>query len=328
MTHPHPSRRPAPEADTGPDEASPTLPTDLEQPVAAPDGGEIVAQAIRAGVGAAMLAAATLAEAIRRTLPVPPPTDEAEPPRTDALALLTGAALGATVTAGEAMATAAGDLVRAARPVASWWLAVLPLGSVPHRMLAGLEGLDARWQASRPAAEDAASAVARELVPQIADAVLDQLDLTWLVAERVDVDALAARIDVDAIVERVDLDRILARIDLDRVADGIDVDAVVARVDLDRIVERIDVNEVAKGIDLEAIIDRIDVAGIAAEVIEDLDIATLIRESTEAVTTESVRGIRVQSANADRYIQDVAARVLRRRAKATEDATGGEPPSA
>ncbi|HEX6844427.1 MAG TPA: hypothetical protein VF235_04850, partial [Actinomycetota bacterium] len=209
--------------------------------------------------------------------------------------------------------------VRASRPVASWWLAVLPLGSAPYRAQDGLERLDARWRATRPGTEDAASAFTRELVPQIADAVLDQLDLTWLVAERVDLDAL---------VERVDIDRVLARVDLDRVAAGIDVDAVVARVDLDKIVERIDVNEVAAGIDLDAIIARIDVAGIAAEVIEELDIASLIRESTEAVTTESVRGIRVQSANADRYVHDVAARVLRRREKATEDAAGDEPPPA
>lgn len=52
-------------------------------------------------------------------------------------------------------------------------------------------------------------------VPGVADAVLDQLDLTALVAERVDVNAVAARVDVDAIASRVDAIAFLDRIDPD-----------------------------------------------------------------------------------------------------------------
>lgn len=326
MQTPEPRRDDATDAviPPAPDEPVPVTEDDI---VASPDAAAVVSQTIRVAVGAVVIATATVAEGVRRTLPAPTPTDEDAPPQTDALALLTGAALGATVAAGDAVANAAGDLVRTVRPVASWWLAVLPLGSGPARLREGLEGLDARWREARPGTEAAASALARELVPEIVDAVLDQLDLTWAVAERVDLDALVSRVDLDAVAERIDVDRVIARVDLDKVAAGIDVDAVVARVDLDRIVSRIDVNEVAAKIDLQAVIDRIDVAGIAAGVIDELDIAGLIRESTEAVTTESVRGIRVQSANADRYIERVAAKVLRRGAE-TPEPTGDEHPPA
>jgi hypothetical protein len=43
-------------------------------------------------------------------------------------------------------------------------------------------------------------------VPGVADAVLDQLDLTALVAERVDINALAAQVDAIAFLDRIDSD--------------------------------------------------------------------------------------------------------------------------
>jgi hypothetical protein len=52
-------------------------------------------------------------------------------------------------------------------------------------------------------------------VPGLADALLNQLDLTALVTERVDVNAVAAQIDVNAIAERVDAIAFLDRIDPD-----------------------------------------------------------------------------------------------------------------
>jgi hypothetical protein len=52
-------------------------------------------------------------------------------------------------------------------------------------------------------------------VPGVADAVLNQLDLTAIVAERVDINAVAAQIDVNAIAQRVDVIAILDRIDPD-----------------------------------------------------------------------------------------------------------------
>ena len=52
-------------------------------------------------------------------------------------------------------------------------------------------------------------------VPGVADAVLNELDLTALVTERVDVNAVAAQVDVDAIARRIDVIAFLDRIDPD-----------------------------------------------------------------------------------------------------------------
>ena len=56
---------------------------------------------------------------------------------------------------------------------------------------------------------------------QIVDAVLAELDLTTLVRERVDIDAVVRDIDIDAIIARIDLiglaDEIIAGVDLPRI---------------------------------------------------------------------------------------------------------------
>ena len=50
-------------------------------------------------------------------------------------------------------------------------------------------------------------------VPSLTTALLDQLDLTAVVGERVDVNAVAEHIDVDAIAQRVDVIAVLDRVD-------------------------------------------------------------------------------------------------------------------
>jgi hypothetical protein len=49
--------------------------------------------------------------------------------------------------------------------------------------------------------------------PGVAAALLDQLDLTAVVADRVDINAVAAQIDVDAVARRVDVIAILDQVD-------------------------------------------------------------------------------------------------------------------
>lgn len=66
--------------------------------------------------------------------------------------------------------------------------------------------------------EAVTSAVVRLIlagVPGLTNALLDQLDLTAVVAERVDINAVAAQLDVDAIAQRVDVIAILERMDPD-----------------------------------------------------------------------------------------------------------------
>lgn len=69
------------------------------------------------------------------------------------------------------------------------------------------------------------------LVPVIVAEVVERIDVTRLVTENVDLDAVAARIDVDAIADRVDTDRIVDRLDLaaitDQVLDEIDLPEII-----------------------------------------------------------------------------------------------------
>ena len=99
----------------------------------------------------------------------------------------------------------------------------------------------------------------------------------------------------DAILDRIDLTQVaIDRIDIDRIVDSIDLDRIVARVDID------------------AVIDRVDLAALAEEVISEIDLPEIIRGSTTAVTSETVRSVRVQSAEGDRAMARLVDRILRR----------------
>jgi hypothetical protein len=117
----------------------------------------------------------------------------------------------------------------------------------------------------------------QQAVPTVADAVLDRLDLTSIVLERVK---------------------------LNQIIDEVEVDRIVARVDLD---------EIAARLDLEAVIDRIDLAALAREVIEEIDLPEIVRESTGIMTSEAVVGIRVQGIQADEGVNRIVDRLLLRR---------------
>ena len=136
----------------------------------------------------------------------------------------------------------------------------------------------------RPVISKVVAAALAEL--DLTDLILDNVDLDAVVAtvdldaavRRVDVDQIVSRIDVDGIVAKVDLDQIVSRIDidgivagvdLDAVVDRIDVDGIVAKVDLDQIVSRIDIDGIVAGVDLDAIVDRLDIAGVVAKVDPD-----------------------------------------------------------
>jgi hypothetical protein len=139
------------------------------------------------------------------------------------------------------------------------------------------------------------------LVPRIAFAILDQLDLTALVKDRVDIDEIVRCVDLDAVVERLDLDAVAARLD---------------------------VNAIAARLDVEAIIDRLDLAGLAQTVIDEIDLPEIIRRSTGVVASETVRGVRMQGIEADRAIAGFVDRVLGRRRPRLVDANIRSPEDA
>lgn len=57
---------------------------------------------------------------------------------------------------------------------------------------------------------------------RITELVLDQIDLTALVRERVDIDAIVADVDIDAIIARIDLIGLA-----DQIIDGVDLPAII-----------------------------------------------------------------------------------------------------
>ncbi len=133
------------------------------------------------------------------------------------------------------------------------------------------------------------------LVPLVVDAVLDRIDLTQLVLDRV---------RVGTIVESVDIDAIAASLDLDSLIASVDIEAITARVDIDAIASRLD---------LDAIVDRLDILAIAREVIDGIDLPEIIRESSGAMASETVVGVRMRGIEADERISRIVDRVMLRR---------------
>lgn len=64
---------------------------------------------------------------------------------------------------------------------------------------------------------------------------------------------------------------------------------------------------------LDAVLRRIDLAGIAHTVIDDIDLARIIRESSGTMASESVIGVRMQGIEADDRINRIVDRLLLRR---------------
>ena len=75
-------------------------------------------------------------------------------------------------------------------------------------------------------------------------------------------------------------------------------------MDLDRIVARVD---------FDAAISHIDLIRIAEEVVDGIDLAGIIRDSTGSLASEAVHGVRVQGQQADDAIGQFVGRMLGRR---------------
>jgi hypothetical protein len=75
---------------------------------------------------------------------------------------------------------------------------------------------------------------------------------------------------------------------------------------------KIDVNAIAQRLDLEAFLARVDMVKIATELIEQLDLAQLIREASRDTASDGVRTVRLRGVDADRAIRRAVDRVLGR----------------
>jgi hypothetical protein len=152
------------------------------------------------------------------------------------------------------------------------------------------------------------------LVPAVAHALLRRMDLTEVVRRYVDLDGLVASVDLDVAVSRVDLDAVVGRLDLDRIVrERVDLDRIVSTVDIDAIAARIDIDAIAARIDIDAVLNRIDLVGLAEDVIAEVDLPEIIRESTGTMASDTVRGVRMQGITADEAIGRAVNRLRRGR---------------
>jgi hypothetical protein len=279
----------------------------------------LVEQGVRVGAGLFAAGAAALADALRSTMPA----DEEESGK-DPAATIAGAGLGAAVTAAEMAAGAARQVADTIGPAITWLVEPRFAKDAGEMAAGAARVLDGQWKASQTEMVEAATSFLGALVPEIAQGLADQVDLTALVRERVDVNAIVEdvdidrildRVDIDAVVDRLDIDEIVARVDMERLARDFPLDTIVDRLDVNGVADRLDIERVIARTDLLAIVERLDLAEIAEEVIDEIDLPRLVRESSGIMANETVQTVRVQGMNADRLVSRVVDRVLRREAR-------------
>lgn len=217
-----------------------------------------------------------------------------------------------------------------------------PLVPRPLRLRSWADRAAADWRADRPGALRTAAAARDQIVPAAVDAALAPVDLTGLVVDRVDLEALVNqvldRLDLtDVVVRRVDLERVvdaalqpldLTQLVVERVNLSQVVKAALDQVDLTAVVtEQVDlaalVNAALDQMDLTALVrERVDLVGISEDVIDAVDLPEIIRASTGSVASEAVRSVRMQSINADDGVQRMVDRVILWRKGRKTDAPG------
>jgi hypothetical protein len=239
-------------------------------------------------------------------------------------------AVGAAVVVSRPVVGAADAVARSLAPVVqSLWALALRPPLVPEALTAGhaLDRLGERGRAVRVAAGQDVATLSDDtldlLVPEILTRVLDRIDLTSLVLQRVDLERVAnellAQLDLTGVVlEQVDLHAVVTK-----ALDELDLTEVVLRnVDLGSVVEAaldsMDLNEVVR--------TRVDVAGLAEEVIDEVDLPDIIRDSTSGVATVVVDGARLSAVSADELVNRWIDRIMLRRKARRTDAPG-EPES-
>jgi hypothetical protein len=172
-----------------------------------------------------------------------------------------------------------------------------------------LDGWAARGLAEQRRAQAAAVKGVRTLIAALVTAVLDEINLDEVVA-RVDIDRIVHRIDLNQIAARIDLDAIVERVDVGAIVERVDLDAIAGRIDLDAIASRIDLDAIVARVDLDAMVSRIDLAGLTEQVIDEVDLGEIIRESSSTMATETVDALRVQGMRVDGLVSRIADRIL------------------
>lgn len=104
-------------------------------------------------------------------------------------------------------------------------------------------------------------------------------------------------------------------------------EAAVERLDLTALVrDHVDLDALVATVDVDAVADRLDLLGLAAFIIDGIDLPAIIRESTGGITSDALRGARLRSYGADETVARAIDRVLlRHRARDTRSGNGWHP---
>jgi hypothetical protein len=89
---------------------------------------------------------------------------------------------------------------------------------------------------------------------------------------------------------------------------------LLSEVDLTALVrDNLDLDALMATVDLDALAQRIDITDIANRVVQTVDLAGIIREATESVSSGAIRDVRLRGAEADVAVNRTVDRLLRRR---------------
>lgn len=266
------------------------------------------------GLGAASIAATAAVGAIERFVPGEV-ADAAEVPAPGLLRHVPGALVGVGVVAQRRLLDASAQVERTMTQIGGV-LARTPVVGAPVR---ATEGYLERWsdvgEVEQARNRALVGEFVRRLAPELATAVVAQLDMDSLVGE-LPIDSIVAGVDIEALLERVDVERIIERVDVER---------IIQRVDVGQIVERVDVNAIVDRVDVQAIMGKVDIAPMAEEIISEVDIGAIVRQSTGSITGDVVDGGRLTAMRIDGFIDRVVDHVLFRRRPRDLSVPGFEP---
>jgi hypothetical protein len=275
------------------------------------------------GLGAASIATSAAVDAIERFVPGEAAGgDEVAAP--GVVRLVPGALLGAGLAAQRRMLDVSAQVERGVAQVAGA-LARTPVVGAPVRATEEYLG---RWSDAGEAEQARNRALVtefvRRLAPELATAVITQLDMETL-SSQLPIDAIVAGVDIDALLDRVDVESIIDRVDVDKIVSRVDVEKIIDRVDVEKIIERVDVNAIVARVDVQSIMGKVDIAPMAQEIIAEVDIGAIVRESTGSITGDAVDSGRVTAMRLDGFSDRIVDRILFRRKARNLELPGYDP---
>ena len=150
-------------------------------------------------------------------------------------------------------------------------------------------------------------------------AYLGEADLTGVLLSAVDFDRVLGALDLQALVSRLDLNELLAGVDLNPLLATIDLNPLVAGLDLEAVIARIDIDAIVARVDIDAILQRTDIASVAANVVDEIDLNSIVRGASATVSTEMIADVRGGSERADDRVEVFVNRMLRRKGNDRSD---------